>query len=293
MPLNLWDPSHLSIGAALVTAVLLGLIHGVTPDEHTWPITFSYAVGSYSRRGGFRTGFLFSAAFTLQRAIAAELAFFALAQFQFGSLWNYGLYVVIGLIMIASGRALLRKGRPLRLEPFTRSKPDELAAEMERPEAHWMPRLMPLAHGFLAGWGVGAFALIIYTVLVPAMPSPWFGWVPGALFGLGTMVMQILLGGLVGTWMARRRIPEAVRAKVARAASARTLTGGGFAFVLVGLAGLVLPGMVDSLAVTTPIRVQNLDSLGVPFLLAVVVLFGVAVWALRTSIHEHTPTRGG
>ncbi|HVB64913.1 MAG TPA: DUF2946 family protein, partial [Nitrolancea sp.] len=46
--INLWNPTHISLGIDLLTALLLGMLHGVTPDEHTWPITFSYAVGSYS-----------------------------------------------------------------------------------------------------------------------------------------------------------------------------------------------------------------------------------------------------
>jgi len=71
--INLFNPTRGSVTLALVTALLLGLVHGVTPDEHTWPITFSYSVGSYSSKGGRRVGFLFSLAFTLQRALASEL----------------------------------------------------------------------------------------------------------------------------------------------------------------------------------------------------------------------------
>jgi len=41
------------------------MLHGITPDEHTWPITFSYAVGEYSTRGGMKAGFLFSLGFTI------------------------------------------------------------------------------------------------------------------------------------------------------------------------------------------------------------------------------------
>lgn len=34
--LNLWDPhAGLAVGAALATAFLLGMVHGITPDEHT------------------------------------------------------------------------------------------------------------------------------------------------------------------------------------------------------------------------------------------------------------------
>ncbi len=33
-----------SMTVALVGAFVLGIVHGVTPGEHTWPITFSYAL---------------------------------------------------------------------------------------------------------------------------------------------------------------------------------------------------------------------------------------------------------
>jgi hypothetical protein len=32
---------------ALIYSFLFGLLHGILPDEHTWPITFSYAIGWY------------------------------------------------------------------------------------------------------------------------------------------------------------------------------------------------------------------------------------------------------
>lgn len=39
LALDLWSPHHgLSFGIVIVTAFLLGVVHGVTPDEHTWPI---------------------------------------------------------------------------------------------------------------------------------------------------------------------------------------------------------------------------------------------------------------
>jgi hypothetical protein len=54
--LDLWSSHHrLPLGMVIVTAFLLGVVHGVTPDEHTWPIRFSYALGSFSARKGMRS----------------------------------------------------------------------------------------------------------------------------------------------------------------------------------------------------------------------------------------------
>ena len=275
--MNLWNPDHLTLLLVLPTALLLGMVHGITPDEHTWPITFSYAVGSYSSRAGRRVGFLFSAAFTLQRAIASELAFLALASFEFATRWQFDVYAVVGLVMAASGLYILHRGHSLHWSAG-RHGPSE------GPRA--APPYMPLVHGFIAGWGIGAFAIIIYTVLAPTMPSPWVGWVPGLLFGLGTMLMQMLLGSAFGAWMARRRLTAEAREFVARSMSGKTLTGGGLAFMAVAALGLLAPQVVAHIEIVTPIQVHNLHNLGAGFFLAVPALFGVAVWAFWSSRAE-------
>ncbi len=288
MGLNLWNPAgHIPVLAAVITAFLLGMVHGVTPDEHTWPITFSYSVGSYSSKGGMKAGFLFSLAFTLQRAIASELAFFALVGFQLATRWGFEVYAVVGLVMLFSGLYVLRKGNSWHLLTFHRHShrhSHDAATILQEPTP--MPKYMPLVHGFIAGWGVGAFAIIIYTALAPDMPSAWVGWVPGALFGLGTMVMQIILGSLFGTWMAHRNLSAKARAYVARKMSARTLAGGGVGFILIATLGILWPHVLSSLAVVTPIHIHNLHNLGTGFFLAVIVLFGVAIWAFISSRKE-------
>lgn len=70
--IDLWSPTHATFGLGLATAFLLGIVHGVTPDEHTWPITFSYAIGSHSTWRGMRAGLIFSFAFAVQQALASS-----------------------------------------------------------------------------------------------------------------------------------------------------------------------------------------------------------------------------
>ncbi|MEM3855829.1 MAG: hypothetical protein QW298_01525, partial [Candidatus Micrarchaeaceae archaeon] len=77
--INLYNPQNVDVYSAIVIALLLGFVHGITPDEHTWPITFSYAVGSYSTKGGAKAGLIFSTGFTIQRAVLSEVAYLALA----------------------------------------------------------------------------------------------------------------------------------------------------------------------------------------------------------------------
>jgi ABC-type nickel/cobalt efflux system permease component RcnA len=327
LAVNLWDPHvGLALWSVLATSFLLGMIHGVTPDEHTWPITFSYAVGGYSSRAGMRNAFIFSLAFTLQRALASELAFLALGSFlTLGSRGDYVVYVVVGVAMFAAARYIhggklpwhfdfhLHEGKPRVKSGGGTAVPAashdhehaHLHAHMHGgvevssaphwtadscPECHepnlvdpraWMPAL----HGFIAGWGFGAFALIVYTVLAPSMPSAWWGWVPGALFGLGTTVVQVMVGGLVG-WLVRRKgaSPQLSR-RLGLVVAGRTLAAGGVAFVLGGLFGIAFPNLA-SFSVSTGVHVHNLAHLGLPLVLVVVSVAGVGVGSLATEIHR-------
>jgi sulfite exporter TauE/SafE len=269
--MNLWDPTHVSVTLDLVTAFLLGIVHGITPDEHTWPITFSYAVGGYSTRRGLVAGLIFSAAFTVQQALASELAHLGLAHWFTFDAFDGVIYIVVGIVMAAAGFYVKGTGRLPHLHtpglshsPHAEGQPRELQP--------WMPAV----HGFIAGWGLDAFSAIIYTTLAPAMPSAAMGWLPGLFFGLGTLIVQAIAGAAFGLWAARRGLPpEAIR-NISLATAARTLSWGGIAFFLFGIFALVFPEAAD-FGIATPIHVHNLDSLGLPFLLVIFTVVGVGV----------------
>ncbi len=294
--INLWNPIHVAGLAIIVTAVLLGMVHGITPDEHTWPITFSYAIGSYSTKKGLRAGLIFSAAFTLQRALASELAYLGFSRILTYGQADYAIYVVVGAVMIWAGLLIVRQGRlPFHFHlhlPGLRHE-HEAASTGTAPAGQppvWVedPRpWMPALHGFIAGWGFGAFAIIIYTVLAPAMPSAALGWVPGAMFGLGTTLVQMLVGAVFGKVAARRGMtPEAIR-HVALTVAGRTLTWGGVAFVVGGAFGLAFP-RVASLSVATGIHIHNLDQLGLPIFLVMFAVVGIGVTTMITETRAWT-----
>ncbi|MGH7755207.1 MAG: hypothetical protein ACREM8_02845 [Vulcanimicrobiaceae bacterium] len=287
--INLWNPTDLSGGAILLTAFLLGIVHGITPDEHTWPITFSYAIGSYSRRKGLAAGLTFSLAFTLQRALGCELAYLGLAKLYTYEGLNNAIYVLVGIVMAVAGVYLVRRGRPFHVHfPWSRGGThaiaagpceDDSAGELVLREPQWW---MPAVHGFIAGWGFGAFAIILYTTLAPAMPSAATAWLPGALYGLGTTLVQALAGALFGSLARRRGFDGATIRRIALVTAARTLTWGGLAFVLAGLAGYAFPAAMNW-QIDTGIRVHNLDAIGVPFLL---VIFAVVMVGFGTLVSE-------
>lgn len=270
--MNLWDPSHVNLTVDLLTAFALGLVHGITPDEHTWPITFSYAVGGYSTRRGLRAGLTFSAAFTVQAALASELAHLGLAHWFTFDAFDGIIYIVVGIVMATAGFYITGSGAlpHFHLPGFGRLSHD--AAQQPRELKPWMPAV----HGFIAGWGLDAFSAIIYTTLAPAMPSAALGWAPGAVFGIGTLIVQAAAGAAFGRWAARRSLPgEAIR-DIALVTAARTLSWGGIAFFLFGVFALVFPNAAD-FEVATPFHIHNLDTLGLPFLLVIFTVLGVGV----------------
>jgi hypothetical protein len=283
---------HLWLGEAgagfagvLLAAFVLGVVHGITPDEHTWPITFSYAIGTYSTRGGLLAGLSFSAAFALQRALASEAAYLALGTW-LGRLGADGpVYAVVGLAMAAAGAYVLRYDRILHLDLFPRYHREaehrlHRAAPAEPPPGP--RRLTPslaVLHGFLAGWGVGAFALFLYTVLAPASPGPAVAWLPGLLFGAGTAAVQAPAGALFGRLAARRGLRPEQTQRIAHRVAGRTLFWGGLAFAAAGAALLAFPAL-GGLALRTPLSVPNVDQLGVGFFLVVVVVVGIGLGSL-------------
>src|SRR5487761_861783 len=102
------SPAGLTIPVILAIGFILGLFHGATPDEHTWPITFSYSVGSYSSRGGARAGLVFSTGFTIQRSILTALGFLGLAAVYAAYNLDGYVYVAVGFVMFVAGWYLLR-----------------------------------------------------------------------------------------------------------------------------------------------------------------------------------------
>jgi sulfite exporter TauE/SafE len=265
-----------AIGANLLKAFLLGLLHGVTPDEHTWPIVFSYAIGGYSTWRGLRAGLIFSLAFAAQQSFASQLAYFGLAHwFSFDSLRHW-IDLAVGVVMIAAGLFVMGRGilphlhlpgmRPAESGPARIAEPRELNP--------WMPAV----HGFIAGWGIDAFAVIVYTTLAPAMPSAAFGWTPGFAYGFGTLCVQAVAGAAFGLWAARRGLPaEAIRS-IALTTAARTLLWGGCAFTLFGLFAL---SFHETAEIEIPVPV--LQSIDPSFLLVVFTVLGVGVTSFVTT----------
>ncbi len=302
--INIWNPVYYGLTSALLVAFILGIVHGITPDEHTWPITFAYSVGSYSTKGGAKTGLVFSAGFTIQRAILSQIAYFALVGI-FTTYFVFGItYITIGLAMFLAAIYIVRKGeyfhlhylavklsellgihkrgsRREKLELTHRLNPAYInESDLTKP----VPVNLAFIHGIIAGFGFGAFALILYTTISPAMPSPYLGWVPGAAFGLGTMVMQILFGSFFGRLLyVTKKLTQKGVAVVGKTITEFVLKYGGMAFFIVGIAILIFPQLM-SIGVITNIKVHNLNSLGIGFFLVIVIVAGLGFLGYKVGL---------
>ena len=260
--------------------MLLGMLHGLTPDEHTWPITFSYSIGSYSSRGGMKAGLMFSGGFTIQRTILAGLGFTGLAAvYQAYNLDGY-IDVLVGVGMLLAGYYLL-KGTDIHI-PLDRllGAKEHHTTAAERVPMHEtvggakpVPLRLATAHGFIAGWGLGAYASVIVFVLAPQMPNVIFASLVGTFFGIGTMFMQVMLGSLFANIMRLKKLSLDQVKYIGRSAAARTLYLGGLAFAAIGVLVVAFP-YLNTIAIGTGNPIPNLDSVGISTIL---VLFTVGV----------------
>ena len=299
------DPKGLTIPVILAVGFLLGLLHGATPDEHTWPITFSYSVGSYSTRGGARAGLVFSAGFTAQRSILAALGFLGLGAVYTMYSLDGPVYLLVGVVKFLAGW-YLQRGSDIHLpldaalerllgrfrgDHSHHSRRAEWSAPPEA-EVKKVPLSMAVVHGFVAGWGVGGFAVILLFVLAPQMPNVAWAALTGTMFGLGTMGMQIITGALFARLARLKRLSEGQIQRIGRRTAARTLYAGGLAFVAVGAVVSLLPGISRySLATGNPL--PNLDQVGYATFLVILVVGVIGGFSLWKAYHEvQRPTTG-
>ncbi|NAZ28638.1 MAG: hypothetical protein GU355_04985 [Caldivirga sp.] len=290
LQLLLNPPAGLGLSEILFISFLLGVMHGATPDEHTWPITFSYAIGKYSTRGGMAAGFLFSLGFTVQRALLTTIGYLGLAYFYQRYNLDGPVYMVVGIVMAIAGSYIL-KGRYLHLpiDVLLGGKAHHTIAASRLPlhEVHDrdVPLKMTIVHGLIAGFGFGAYASIITFILAPQVPGLVYAPLPGVMFGLGTMVMQIVFGAVFGSILRAKRLNEDEVKIIGRRAAGRVLYYGGWIFTLAGLLIIFLPS-IDSWAISTGIPIPNLDAVDVGFLLVVVVVGALGVYSIVKGYQE-------
>jgi len=285
-------PESLSVFMILLVSLILGMLHGITPDEHTWPITFSYSVGSYSTRGGMKAGFTFSAGFTVQRAILTSLGFLGLAYFYEKYNLDGYVYIVVGIVMLIVGYYILRGTDPhipidklLGGSVHHSARAERVPMQEVENTIRPIPMRMALVHGFIAGWGFGGFATIITFILAPRMPNVYYAALVGVLFGVGTMVMQIIIGALFATIMRIKKLSVDQIKYIGQSTSARTLYYGGIAFAVIGAVIAAFPS-IESYAISTGNPVPNLNSLDLATFLVILVVGVIGLGSMYRSYRK-------
>ena len=232
----------------------LGVLHGLIPDEHTWPITFAYSVGTTTGRGGVRSASFFSLAFTAQRALMSTIVYLALSAAI--GFWGFNLatedtavngpiYICVGAAMAIAGYLILTN-RIGHFHPFMRLSQRDLdkhthTSTSPTPTDASVPTHWCIIHGFISGFGTdsGILSTWIYitTILLFLVPNHlWYiSWLPGTLFGLGTFLVLMFVGFFFGKTLqvAKRFGPNRI-AQFGRLVGARVLLFGGLVFVAIG-----------------------------------------------------------
>lgn len=165
------------LGAYWVLALfIIGIIHGLKPDEHTWPITVSYGLMQSSVRKALLSTSVFAGALTL---VWASLSALESEILPFFSSYDVDPYVdvIVGITMISVALFILNAGRK-----------GKVASADYR--VIWV-------HGLAAAFGGDFIVVLVLTALLISMIPANLGFMIGLLFGLGSFISQALVVVLV------------------------------------------------------------------------------------------------
>ncbi len=181
----------------------------------------------------------------------AQLVYFAVGSWlEFDSRLNGPVYVAVGAAMGVAGYLILYDRLPHWHPLMWISNKDRLKHANEKTASKRVPIHWCIIHGFIAGFGVdtGLFTTFVYLVAVPSMPSYLLGFAPGAAFGLGTLLVLLVIGTVFGgvLQIANRWGTERVQLFGSRV-GARSLLFGGLIFIAAGL--LYVVGLSSALPV--------------------------------------------
>lgn len=181
---------------------IIGLIHGLKPDEHTWPITVSYAMMQRNLRGVLAATAVFNGTLTLVWA-ALSAAISLLPGALFRGVYDWLVDVLVGVTMIAVAAIYIHR--------------EEAKADAPDYKAIWI-------HSLAAAFGVLALALAVKT-LYSAIPTAFVG----LLFGVGSFMGQLAV--VISAYKGLLRIVKAPHMLVRAGRMALLFLG----FFLIGL----------------------------------------------------------
>nr|CCC55510.1 conserved hypothetical protein [uncultured archaeon] len=158
----------------LLAVLFIGIVHGIKPDEHTWPITVSYAMMQKNLGGVIKAVSVFAGALTIIWTLMSALMGELMGLVDIQVLHPYVNFIV-GATMIGVAAYLV----------FGDNK-EENNVKTADYRMIWI-------HGLAAAFG-GDFVivLVLTAALVPAISSG-LGFLVGLVFGLGSWMAQSLI----------------------------------------------------------------------------------------------------
>ncbi|MGC8848596.1 MAG: hypothetical protein ACP5QE_07125 [Conexivisphaera sp.] len=159
----------------LLAVLIVGVVHGLKPDEHTWPITVSYGLMQRNARGVLAAISVFAGALTLVWTLMSALMGQLMGLLDISILGPY-VDVIVGATMIGVAAYLVFGDHD--------KSPEEKGTADYR--LIWI-------HGLAAAFGGDFFIVLILTAaLVPAI-SPGLSFLIGFMFGAGSWVAQTVI----------------------------------------------------------------------------------------------------
>ncbi len=160
----------------LLAVLIVGVIHGLKPDEHTWPITVSYGLMQRNVRGVITAVSVFASALTLVWTLMSALVGELMGLLNTSVLDPY-VDIIVGLTMIGGVAAYL---------VFGKHGGDHHDVKTADYRLIWI-------HGLAAAFGGDFFIVLILTIAIVPMITAGLSFLVGFMFGFGSWLAQTII----------------------------------------------------------------------------------------------------
>ena len=169
--------SQFEISLVFLALFIIGFIHGIKPDEHTWPITIPYALVQKDLKRAVLASFVFTGALTLIWTILSFMVSQILSLLTNPEMLTPYATVAAGTTMIAVASLFIIK---------TKKNGNKIGTDHSVPDYRYI-----WIHGLAASFGGDFFVvLVLSSVLLGSVIPVSLGFLIGFLFGIGSMIAQ-------------------------------------------------------------------------------------------------------
>jgi len=175
-------------GILPLAILIIGLIHGLKPDEHTWPITISYAMMQKNLYGAIKSTIVFALALTTiwtgLSALVGQVVSLGLGT---NVIIDPEVDIIVGLTMIAVALIYIFKSERKKGYRTSSAVDDKkTVSETSAPDYKliWV-------HGTAAAFGGDFFVVLLISLSVSTILPSFPTFLVGLLFGLGSLVSQL------------------------------------------------------------------------------------------------------